>query len=179
TEQRKLQLHHEIFEQPGIDELGVFRAGDPDVGPSEHVVDLAGEEEASHSSDGKRGKRLDEPRAQLDKMIHQGRLGGLDLLFFVFASHRTLSAPSGEETSAVASTGAMPAPETSAAASPIGNSLLPGAAGLSGGLPASFPLSLTVSVFASGLVAWFAIWPGSLLVTLFRLVSRSLPIAST
>src|SRR5262249_61562303 len=148
TEQRKLQLHHEIFEQPGIDELGVFHAGDPDVGPSEHVVDLAGEEEASHSSDGKRGKRLDEPRAQLDKMIHQGRLGGLDLLFFVFASHRTLSAPSCEETSAVASTGAIPAPETSlsrstTAASPIRTSLLPGAPGIAGWAHRPVPLSHT------------------------------------
>ena len=46
TERRDLELHDEIFEEPGIDEFGIFRAGDPDIRPGENVVDVLGEEEA-------------------------------------------------------------------------------------------------------------------------------------
>src|SRR5207237_10713009 len=87
-----------------------------------------------------RGGRRDQPRTQLDQVMHQGRLGGLDFLFFVFASHRALPSPSGEDGSVAASgaTGPTPAPtislsRSSAAASGMGSSLAgEAAAGLSG-----------------------------------------------
>src|SRR5439155_766201 len=57
--------------------------GDPDIRPGQHVVDLLGEEEAADERDRKRDQRLDQPRAQLDQMLDQRRLGGLD----VFVAH--------------------------------------------------------------------------------------------
>ena len=61
AEQRELELHDEIFEQPGIDEFRIFRAGHPDIGPGQHVVDLLGEEETDDRGERERGDRLDEP----------------------------------------------------------------------------------------------------------------------
>ena len=66
--------------------LELRRAGDPDVGPGEDVVDVPREEEADHHRQHEGRGRLDQPRAQLDQVVHQGRLGGLDLLLFVFAA---------------------------------------------------------------------------------------------
>ena len=54
--------------------------GDPDERPHQHVVDLLGEEEAEDEGDAEADQRLDQPRAQLDQMIHQRGLGGLDVL---------------------------------------------------------------------------------------------------
>ena len=55
-------------------------ARDPDERPDQHVVDLLGEEEAEREHDAERDQRLDQPRAQLDQVLHQRRLGRLDLL---------------------------------------------------------------------------------------------------
>jgi hypothetical protein len=87
TEHRKLELHDEIFKEPGIDELGIFRTRHPHIGPGQHVVDLLGEEETDHGRKRERGDRLDQPAAQLDQVIHQRRLGRLDGLLFVLAAH--------------------------------------------------------------------------------------------
>ncbi len=95
AEHRELELHHEIFEQAGIDELGVLGARDPDERPGQHVVDGLGEEEADHEGDAERDDRLDQPRPQLDQVLHQRRLGGLDLLVFVLAGHAGLPPASG------------------------------------------------------------------------------------
>src|SRR5262249_8570094 len=115
AKQRELELHDKIFEQPGIDELRIFRPRDPDVRPGQYIVDLAREEKAGNRRECERGQRLDEPRAQLDQMIHQGRLGGFDLLFFRFASHCGLPEPPEDVNSAGASgtSGPTPAPATS------------------------------------------------------------------
>ncbi len=62
-------------------------AGDPDERPDQHVVDLLGEEEAEDEGDAERQQRLDQARAQLDQMIDQRSLGGVD----VFLAHDALS----------------------------------------------------------------------------------------
>ena len=62
-------------------------AGDPDERPHQHVVDLLGEEEAEDERNAKRQQRLDQPRAQLDQVIHQRRFAGLD----VFVAHDALA----------------------------------------------------------------------------------------
>ena len=74
----------------GIDELGILRARDPDERPGQHVVDRLGEEEADDEAMRERDQRLDQPRAQLDQVLHQRRLGRLDLLLVVFAAHAGL-----------------------------------------------------------------------------------------
>src|SRR5262249_2679226 len=104
-EHRELELHDEIFEQAGIDELGVFRPRDPDVGPGQYVVDRLGEEEADGEGDGEGEQRLDQPRAQLDQVLHQRRFRRFDLLFLVLAVHAGL--PSGLAASALAVAGSL------------------------------------------------------------------------
>src|SRR5262249_19123193 len=52
-----------------------------------NVVDLLGEEEAEDEGHGKAEQRLDQPRTQLDQVIHQRRLAGLD----VFGAHDALA----------------------------------------------------------------------------------------
>src|SRR5207302_9027130 len=79
AEQRKLELGNEIFQQRRVDEFRVLGAGNPYERPDQHVVDLLGEEEAEDEGHAETEQRLDQPRAQLDQMIHQRRLAGLDL----------------------------------------------------------------------------------------------------
>ena len=62
-------------------------AGDPDERPHQHVVDLLGEEEAEDEGNAEAEQRLDQPRAQLDQMVHQRRFAGLD----VFGAHDALA----------------------------------------------------------------------------------------
>src|SRR6202034_3727200 len=90
---------------------GILRAGDPHIGPGQHVVDLLGEEETTDGRDQKGGDRLDEPPAQLDQVVHQGRLAGLDLLVLVFPAHAVrLVLSAGSACSADSgTTGPMPA----------------------------------------------------------------------
>src|SRR6185437_13497989 len=87
AEQRQLQMGDEQFQQRGVDELGIIRARDPDIGPHQHVVDLLGEEEAKDEGNAEAEQSLDQPRAQLDQVIHQGRLAGLD----IFGAHDALA----------------------------------------------------------------------------------------
>src|SRR5262249_57862167 len=56
----------------------------------QHVVDRLGKEEAGYEGDGEGDQRLDQPRAQLDQVLHQRRLGRLDLLLLVVAAHAAL-----------------------------------------------------------------------------------------
>ena len=101
AEHRELELHDEIFKQPGVDEFRIGSARDPDVRPGQHVVDLLGEEEADDHGDEKGRERLDQPRAQLDQVIHQRRLGRLNLLLFVVAGrHPVRPVPSSSLASA-------------------------------------------------------------------------------
>src|SRR4029077_19374807 len=67
------------------------------------IVDLLGEEEAADHGDDEGRRRLDQPRAQLDQVIHQRRLGGLDLLLFVFVAHAGRPVLSGGAVSAARS----------------------------------------------------------------------------
>src|SRR6185369_14114648 len=76
------------------DEARVLRTGDPFERPDQDVVDVAGEEEADDEGEEERDQRLDQPRAQLDQVLHQRRLGRLDLLLVFFRLHAALS-PSG------------------------------------------------------------------------------------
>src|SRR4051794_31988523 len=80
AKQRQLQLRNEIFQKRGVNKLGVFRSSDPDERPYQHVVDLFGEEKTEDESYAESDQSLDQARAQLDQMIHQGRFAGLDIL---------------------------------------------------------------------------------------------------
>src|SRR5262249_5962275 len=95
-----------IFEQAGVDELGVLRTGDPDIRPGQHVVDRLGEEETADEGDAEGDERLDQPRAQLDEVIQQRRLAGFDLLFLVFEAHADFPPASGGPAPGPAPTGA-------------------------------------------------------------------------
>src|SRR5262245_59664517 len=101
AKQRELQLGDEIFQQRRVDELRILGARHPDEWPDQHVVDLLGEEEAEDEGHGKAEQRLDQPRAQLDQVIHQRRLAGLD----VFGAHDAL-ASFGASTAGAGSCGA-------------------------------------------------------------------------
>src|SRR5262249_40812432 len=78
-----LELGDEIFEQRSVDEFRMLGARHPDERPHQHAVDLLGEDEAHDKGDGERDKRLDQARAQLNEMLDQRRLGGVD----VFLGH--------------------------------------------------------------------------------------------
>src|SRR5258705_13638348 len=87
AEQRQLQLGDEIFQQCRVDELRVFRPRHPHERPHQHIVDLLGKEEAEDEGDAESEQRLDQPRAQLDQVIHQRRFAGLD----IFVAHDALA----------------------------------------------------------------------------------------
>src|SRR6185436_4967770 len=93
AEHRELELGPEVFEQRGVDEARLIRARDPFEREDQHVVDLAGEEEAADEGEEERDQRLDQPRAQLDQVLHQGSLGRLDLLLVLFGLHAALPPP--------------------------------------------------------------------------------------
>src|SRR5262249_33854783 len=67
------------FQQRRVDELRVFRPRDPHERPDQDVVDLLGGEEAEDEGYAEAEQRLDQPRAQLDQVVHQWRLAGLDI----------------------------------------------------------------------------------------------------
>ena len=56
------------------------RARREPVGPDQQIVDVGGEIEADEEGDEDRQDGPDQPRAQLDQMIHQRRLGGVDVV---------------------------------------------------------------------------------------------------
>src|SRR5262245_48147962 len=149
AEHRELELDDEIFEQAGIDELGILRPCDPNKRPGEHVVDRLGEEEADDKGDAEGDQRLDQPRTQLDQVFHQWRFARLDLLLFVLAAHAGL--PSGLAASASAVAGSGPA-EGGAATSGDGATAGAGAArevsgsAVTGGLGAPAPVVLTIEL---------------------------------
>src|SRR5262249_1410802 len=149
AEHRELELDDEIFEQAGIDELGILRARDPDERPRHHVLDRLGGEEAADKGDGEGDQRLDQPRTQLDQVLHQRRFGRLDLLLVVLAAHADL--PSGLAASAAAVDGSGAADDGTATSvlgattgsAPAGAAL--GSAG-TGALGASAPALSTIAL---------------------------------
>src|SRR5262249_15543087 len=143
AEHRELELHDEIFEQAGIDELGILRPREPKETPGKHGLERLGEEEAADKGDGEGDQRLDQPRTQLDQVLHQWRFGRLDLLLVVLAAHAGLPSGLAASASAVAGSGAA---EDGAAASvagaagsaaPAGEAL--GSAATGGGRAAAAP----------------------------------------
>src|SRR5690606_36686029 len=58
----------------------IHRPGNPHERPDQHVVDQLGEEEAQHEHQRERDHGLDQTRSQLDQMLHQRSLRGLDIL---------------------------------------------------------------------------------------------------
>src|SRR5580692_6813441 len=105
-----LELHDEVFEEARVDELRILRTCDPDVRPGQNVVDVLGEKVAKDHRHDESKDRLDQPRAQLDEVIHQRRLGGFDLLLFVVVAHAGRSVLSGCAVSAAGSVLAACAP---------------------------------------------------------------------
>src|SRR5262249_47807090 len=80
AEHGELDLGDEIFEQRRVDELRMLGPGDDHEGPDQNVVDLLGEEEADDERHEEGKQRLDQPAAQLDQVLEERRLGGLDVL---------------------------------------------------------------------------------------------------
>src|SRR5271167_2822234 len=85
AEHGKLELDNEIFKQPGIDEFRV-RTSHPYEWPRQNDEDRLGEEETADERNTEGDQRLDESRPQLDQVLHQRRLGCLD----VFVRHAGL-----------------------------------------------------------------------------------------
>src|SRR5262245_10814675 len=144
-----MKLYDEIFKQAGIDELGILRARDPNERPGEDVVDRLGEEEAADEGDGEGDQRLDQPRTQLDQVLHQRRFGRLDLLLVVLAAHAGLPSGLAAAAAAVAGSGAADAgaatsvPGATAGSAPAG--AVVGSAG-TGALGASAPALSTIAL---------------------------------
>src|SRR4029077_11245233 len=88
----------------------IFRPCHPDERPDQDVVDRLGEEEAEDECDAETEQRLYQARTQLDQMIEQWRLAGLD----VFGSHDALASlsASGATSSVSCATGAGSASRT-------------------------------------------------------------------
>ena len=64
----------------GGDQRRLFRPDHMDIGAGQDVVDRAREIEADEEGGEKRVEGPDEPRPKLDQMVHQRRLGGVDVL---------------------------------------------------------------------------------------------------
>ena len=70
----------ELFEEMGGDEGRLFRPDHTHVGIGQDVVDVAREKEADEKGGEKGVERPDDASAQLDQVVHQRRLGGVDLV---------------------------------------------------------------------------------------------------
>src|SRR5208337_4162997 len=75
---RDPDLREKIFLRRRIDQSRVG-TGSMLEGHHQNIVDVLGEIEGDDEHHYEGGKRLDEPRAQLDQMIHQGRFRRLDI----------------------------------------------------------------------------------------------------
>ena len=64
----------------GGDQRRLIRPDHPHIRVGEDVVDVAGKEEADDKGGEKRIERPDEASAQLDQVVHQRRLGGVDVV---------------------------------------------------------------------------------------------------
>ena len=86
AEQRKLHLGKEEFLRRGVDHLDRrIDAGREPVGPEQEIVEGPREIEADGERDSDRAKRPDQPATELDEMLHQRRLGGVDVLLILVA----------------------------------------------------------------------------------------------
>src|SRR5579885_2540406 len=86
TEQAELDLREQEFLRRGVDQLDLgVRARGKLIRKKKNVVDLLRKEEAEEKHQEERNQRLDEPRAQLDQMLDQRRLAGVD--FIIFGGH--------------------------------------------------------------------------------------------
>ena len=85
AEQGELQLGEEELVRRGVDHLDLLaRAARHLIGPDQQVVDLRWRtQKQMHEADADAGQRIDQPLAQLDQMLDQRRLGGLDLVMAV------------------------------------------------------------------------------------------------
>src|SRR5262245_60937723 len=82
AEQAELDLCEQEFLRRRVDELDLrLGAGRELVGPEQEIVDVLGEEEADEEHREESNERLDQPRAQLDQMLDQGRLRRFDFVF--------------------------------------------------------------------------------------------------
>ena len=81
AEQSELHLGEEEFLRRGVDHLDrrIDSGGEP-VGPEQEIVDRLGELEADEKGDEDREQRPDQPAPELDQMLDQRRLGGVDVL---------------------------------------------------------------------------------------------------
>src|SRR6185312_1796974 len=163
AEHCQLQLGDEIFEQRRVDELGVLRPRHQDEGPDQDVVDILGEDEAEREHHAEGEQRLDEPRAQLDQVLHQRGLGGLDVLVRHAASPARFGASAGGVSagagSASGGAGAKSALVTGGSGSGSGTSIAGNAgadssdAGGSAGTMSTAAAAATDSAVASGTVS--------------------------
>ena len=79
AEHGELQVGEELLQKMRRDELGLVGPHHAHEWPDQHIVNVVGEIKAHHEGDQKGDDGLDEPRAQLDQMLHQGRFGGFDV----------------------------------------------------------------------------------------------------
>src|SRR5208282_5680874 len=70
----------ELLEEVGRDQRRLFRPHHTHVGLGQHVVDRPGEIEANEKGGEKSVEGPDDPGAQLDQVVHQRRLCGVDVL---------------------------------------------------------------------------------------------------
>src|SRR6185503_7121978 len=121
-------------------------------------VDVLGEDEAEREHHAEGGERLDQPRAQLDQVVHQGRFGGLDVLVAhaalpaLFCGGSSCTAPAGS--AAACASGAGSAACGSGAGSASGGAAASAAAGsvLSGSLlPGSMVKAFSISFCVSAI----------------------------
>src|SRR5580693_511279 len=95
----------------GGDQRRLLRPDDRHVGVGQHVVDGAGKVEADDKGGKKSVERPNDASAQLDQMVHQRRLGGVDVLLAHSAALLRAAAASGSasvRTGAAASAGPDP-----------------------------------------------------------------------
>jgi hypothetical protein len=83
AEQGELHLREQEFLRRRVDHLDRTTGGAalrPQVGQHQDVVDLLGEDEADRERDADGDQRPDQARAQLDEVIEERRLGGVDIV---------------------------------------------------------------------------------------------------
>ena len=71
-------MREQLLEEMRRDELAAAIANDAAVGPNQQVVDRLCKKKANQKHADKGQHRINQPRSELDKMLHQRRFRGLN-----------------------------------------------------------------------------------------------------
>jgi len=79
TKHAQFDIGEKLFQKMGGNQLGIIRADNIHERPGQNIVNLVAEIKTSAKRHKKSHHRLDEPRTQLNNMVHQRRFAGVNV----------------------------------------------------------------------------------------------------